>query len=170
MKVWLGPTGKVSQGHVLDCAMGPLKEKLRDLDEQLYIKWNPKKLKGWGLWEVRRRPNYKMVKETVEFGGNTYHQIDYIENNFEHHILDVPFLNYDIITKLKQIDTWANSDKGRNFNDQMDSKAASFEEAGKAKALAERQYELKQQKSMVRDLMDYTLGGGDPSLIAHHWT
>lgn len=169
MTVFMKPTGNLIRGHVLDCSVGPLVERMRDLDAQLYIKWNPKKLRGWGLWEVRRRPNFKTARDVLVHAGDTYVNVEYVENNFEHHILDIPFLNYELVTRLKQMDTWAGSHKGRNFLDQMESKAQSIEENTKNKALSERRYELKQQKTMIRDLMDYTLAGGDPSLIANHW-
>lgn len=169
MTFFMGPTGSIVRGHVLDCAVAPLERKLRELDSQLYLRWNPKKLKRWGCWEIRRLPNQKTLKDVVVHGGNTLVVVDYVENNFENHILDVAYLNYDVITRLKKMDTWAGSERGRNFLDQMDSVAASVEEKTKEAALKERRYELKQQKTMVRDLMDYTLSGGDPSLIANYW-
>jgi hypothetical protein len=169
MTLFMKPTGNLIRGHVLDSAVGPLVERLKDLDPRLYIRWNPKKLRGWGLYEVRYRPEFKTMKDYVVYGGNTYVVVDYVENNFANHILDTPYLNYDILTRLKKMDMWANSDRGRNFLDQTESKAASLAEATKEKALTERKYELKQQSSMIRDLMDYTLSGGDPSLIANHW-
>lgn len=163
------PTGNVIRGHVLDAAVGPLVERLREYDPQLYVSWNPKKLRGWGLWEVRRRPNTKTIKETVVTGGNTYHVLDYVENGFENHILDVPFLNYLILERLKQMDTWAISTHGKDFTKEMESREEAHTEKMKQAALNERRYELKQQKSAIRDLMNYTLSGGDPSLIANHW-
>lgn len=168
-KIWINPTGQVIRGHVLDCSVDPLVERLRDYDPQLYVKWNSKKLRGWGLWEVRRRPNLKVVKETVVAGGNTYNVIDYVENNFENHIMDVPFLNYQILERLKQMDTWAVSTHGKDFVSTMESREESYKEKVKEKALSERRYEIKQHMSQVRDLMDYTLSGGDPSRIANHW-
>lgn len=169
LKIWVSPTGNTIRGHVLDCSVGPLVERLRDYDPQLYVRWDDKKLRGWGCWSVRRRPNTKTVKESVVYGGNTYHIVDYVENNFENHVLDVPFLNYQILEKLKQMDTWRHSNYGQNFMGAMDSKAEDHAEKAKQAALQERRYELRQQKTMVRDLMDYTLSGGDPSRIANHW-
>jgi hypothetical protein len=168
-KIWVSPTGNTIRGHVLDCSVGPLVERLRDHDPQLYISWNPKKLRGWGCYEIRRRPNLKTVKEVLPYGGNTYVVVDYVENNFENHVLDVAFLNYKALEKIKQMDTWQHSRYGKNFMASMDSIAESHAEKAKEAALNERRYELKQHKTMVRDLMDYTLSGGDPSQIANHW-
>ena len=168
-KVWLAPSGNVIRGHVLDCSVAGLTRALKDLDSTLYVKWNPKKLKKWGLWEVRRRPEYKSVKDIIEFNGATYAVVDYVENNFENHIIDVPFLNYSLIEKLKSMDTWAMSPRGRQYLDDMESRRASFVERENEKAMQERNYELRQRKTQIRELMDYTLSGGDPSRIAHYW-
>ena len=168
-KIFMSPTGNIIRGHVLDCSVGPLVERLRDLDSQLYVVWNPKKLRGWGLWEIRRHPNMKTVKEVLPYGGNTYVVVDYIENDFENHILDVPYLNYNVISRLKEMDTWTVSRDGETFNREMDYRASRRKATEEASALGERRYALKQNKTLIRDLMDYTLSGGDPSQIAHHW-
>lgn len=170
MIIFMGPSGSIVRGHVLDCAEAPLERKLKEYDSQLYIKWNPKKLKGWGVWEIRRRPNFKVVKETVVAGGNTFHVLDYVENNFDNHVLDVAYLNYKAVEKIKQMDTWQHSMHGKNFMSDMDAKSEAHAEKAKEAALKERRYELKQQNSMIRDLMDYTLSGGDPSQIANYWS
>lgn len=167
--VFIKPTGKIIRGHVLDCAVGPLVERLRDYDPQLYVRWNPKKLRGWGLWEVRRRPNLKSVKDAVKYKGVVYQLIDYVENDFESHVIDVPFLNYDIILKLKDMDTWTISTDAEKFSNEMDYRDKQSKEKIEADANSERRYAIKQHKSMVRDLMDYTLSGGDPSRIANYW-
>lgn len=167
--ILVGPTGCTIRGTVLDSAVAPLEQKLREYDRQLYFRWNPKKLKGWGCWEVRRKPNEKTVKEVLSYGGNTYVVVDYIENNFDNHIMDVAYLNYDILTKLKRMDTWAVSDHGKDFATEMDRRERDYKEKTEEQAKAERRYNIAQHKSMVRDLMDYTLSGGDPSKIANYW-
>ena len=168
-KIWLGPVGRISRGHVLDCAKAPLERKLRELDSRLYVEWNPRKLKGHGLWEVRIRPHHKRVKEVVEFGGISYQVLDYVENNFENHVLDCAFLNYDIVCRLKAMDTWSVSQDTDTFAREMDYRANKVKEKTEENAKSERRYELKQQKSMIRDLMDYTLSGNDPADIARYW-
>jgi hypothetical protein len=165
----MGPTGNIVQGHILDSARAPLERKMKEIDPLLYFKWNPKKLKRWGLWEIRRRPEEKCVKDIAKVGETHYLLIDSVENNFENHIMDVPFLNYEIIEKLKKMDTWQHSYRGQNFLSDMDSRAESHKERTEEKIKSERKYELKQQKTAIRDLMNYTLSGGDPSQIANHW-
>lgn len=169
MRISLGPTGNIIQGHVLDCSKVPLERKLRELDSQLYIKWNPRKLKGYGVWEIRRRPELKTAKDFAIYKGDCYTLVDYVENDFENHILDVPFLNYGVITKLHSMDTWSVSRNGEVFGDVMESRAKSAQEKIDENAKSERRYELKQQRNMIRDLMNYTLSGGDPADIAKYW-
>lgn len=169
MRIVLGPSGNIIRGHVLDCSKVPLERKLRELDSQLYVAWNPRKLKGYGVWEIRRRPEYKTVKDFAVYKGDCYTLVDYVENDIENHILDVPFLNYGVITKLQSMDTWSVSRNSEVFGREMESRAASAQQKIDERAKSERRYELKQQRSMIRDLMDYTLSGGDPADIAKYW-
>lgn len=169
MRISLGPTGSIITGHVLDSSKVPLERKLRELDSQLYVKWNPRKLKGYGVWEVRRRPEYKTVKDFAVYKGDCYTLVDYVENDFENHILDVPFLNYGIIAKLQSMDTWSVSRNSEVFANVMESRAETAKQKIEQDAKSERRYGLKQQRSMIRDLMEYTLSGGDPADIAKYW-
>lgn len=175
-------------GHVLDCSVRSITRALNDIDQRLYVKWNPKKLKGWGLWEIRFRPEFKVAKasqnprelpngmktpavqgDIYEMDGYTISVPKYHENNLDNHIMDVPFLNYLAIEKLKSMDTWQHSNRGQHFVADMESKAASFAERKNEIAKQERNYELRQNKTAIRDLMNYTLSGNDPSRIANYW-
>lgn len=167
--IWMGPTGSVIKGHVLDNSRVPLERKMREYDPQLYVRWNPKKLKGYGCWEVRRRPEFKRAKEVVYHKGNTLVVLDYIENGFENHLLDVAYLNYNIITELKRIDTWQESYKAKDFGHTLEYKEAKRQEELEAKAEAEKDYALKQNKTKVRDLMAFVNEGGNPARIADYW-
>ena len=111
MKIWVNPTGSTIRGHVLDSALKPLEQRLKDYDPQLYIKWNPKKLHGWGCWELRRKPEQKTVRpeDVVVFQGNTFVCPKYHELNLVDHVMDIPFLNYSIVKKLEKMDTWSSS-------------------------------------------------------------
>lgn len=171
MKVWLSPTGKAISGHVLDCAKAPLEKKIKELfDDYLYLKWNPKKLNGWGCWELRRRPEKKKVLETLAFKGNTYTILGYKENNFENHILDVPFLNYSIINKLKSMDTWEQyGERGKHFGKELEYHEEKSKQLLEEKTRKEREYNAKQLKHELKDFREYVLSGHNPYLIADHW-
>lgn len=173
-KVWLGPVGAVSQGHVLDCAKAPLEQALRDYDSLLYIRWNPRKLKGHGCWEIRRKPEVKTLKHTdlCTYRGATiafpkYHEIDLVN-----HVLDVAFLNYTVLNKIKSMDAWNMKDmgdKGKNFVKQAEYLEGKYLEKVEDNALKELDYNLKQEKSRIHDFREYLLSGGDPHRLADHW-
>ena len=189
MRIEVKPTGKVIKGHVLDCSVGPLVERLRDIDPLLYVAWNPKKLRGWGVWEVRRKSEEKTVRmpreweipgkgkigipgDVTSFGGMTivypkYHEIDLVN-----HVLDVPFLNYGVLEKIKAMDSWEMKDmgyKGKNFVKQAEYLEAKHLEKIEDKAIEELEYGLKQIKGEVRDLQEFVASGGNPYRLADHW-
>lgn len=173
-KVWLKPTGNVITGHVLDCAVGPLEKALRDHDAQLYVKWNPRKLHGWGVWEVRRRPESKSVREEdiVVWKGNTFVFPKYHEVSIVNHVVDVPYLNYSVVSKVKGMDTWAKEQfgyKGKNFAREVEYLEAKYDESVDEKSMLERDYNLKQMRSEIRDLKEFVLSGGNPARIADFW-
>lgn len=168
-KIWVKPTGNIIKGHVLDVAVGPLVERLRDYDSQLYVRWNPRKLRGWGCWEIRRKPEELKVKDVAIYGGNTYVKLDYVEINLVHHILDVPFLNYSVLTKLKEMDRWVNDKRGADFSERAEYYEAKYYEKLEDKAEEDRAYAIKQHKSQIRDFKEYILSGGNPYRLADVW-
>lgn len=163
-----GPTGNAIQGHVLDCAKAPLERKLKEYDKQLYVRWNPKKLRGWGCWELRRKPDTKVIKETLLFHGNTYHNLEYKELNLVNHIMDIPFLNYNIIETVKSWDTWEKS-SSMGFAHDYQYLEGKMLEAEEEKAHAEATYNAKQMKHEIRDLKELVLSGFNPARIADYW-
>lgn len=165
----VGPTGNVIRGSVLDCARQPLEAALRVYDPQLYIKWNPKKLRGWGCWEIRRRPDYQTVLGSYEFEGQTFHILGFKEQNLVHHVVDVPFLNYSVIEKLKKMDTWQDSYKGKDFGKELDYKMNKALDREEEKAFSEREYNIKQYKREIRWFKDYVASGGNPAQLADYW-
>lgn len=169
-KITTGPCGRISKGHVLDCSIKPFEAKLKEYDEQLYVKWNPKKLNGWGCWEIRRRPEFKSKVDYAVFQGNTYFRTEYKEYDFIHHVLDAPYLNYRIIERLKASDTWKSSNnKAKTFVNDIEYLEERKQEELKNKAIDERAYALKQQRSQIKDLMEFVSSGGNPARIADYW-
>lgn len=168
-RIYLGPCGNLIKGHVLDSARSPLEAKMREYDSQLYVKWNPSKLRGEGLWEVRRRPENKVPKYSVVYKGNTYTSLEYVENGLVSHLFDVPYLNYKILEKLKEIDTWNASYKVQDYGKDLDYKEAKIQEKLEEKAEGERDYMIKQHKSQIKDFMEYVQSGGNPYAIADFW-
>lgn len=167
--IHLAPSGRLIEGHVLDCSKGPLLRKVKEYDDQLYFRWNPKKLQGWGCWELRRRPEHKQIVDYVVYEGNTYTRLEYKENDLVCHIKDFPFLNYKILDWLKINDQWDKSYKAKDFGKELEYKEAKIQEDLEEKADKERTYMLKQHRSQVKDFMSYVNEGGDPTRIAEFW-
>ena len=167
-KIWLSPTGRLSSGHVLDVARAPFERALRDLDALLYVRWNPKKLRGWGAWEIRRAPAEKSVVEMATYKGQTIVRLEYLENDMVHHVLDCAFLNYDQIRKLKEMDTYAYKSVAA-WQDSLESRTKEHREQQALKAKNELKYLAKEFKSEIRDFKEYVNDGNNPHLIANHW-
>lgn len=150
----------------MDCAVKPLLRALRDYDPQLYLRWNPNKRDRLGIWEVRRRPEKLSPKEIVEFKGNTYTLLDYVENNLVNHVLDCKTgLNYGVVQKIKEMDTWGDKNWVRNLEYDERKHWVGVED----KALKEMKYGLKQYKSAAKDLKELVLSGTPLTELARHW-
>jgi hypothetical protein len=161
VKVWHPPTGKLIRGHVLDVSRVGFNRALRDLDSQLYTVWNPTKLKGWGCWEIRRRPNRKTAVYRGAHAGVSFYELAYVEYRDVHHVLDCAFLNYDAIRKLKEMDTFNKNHWIHNMEYLEQKRTDELYE----KALEERKYAIKQHKSAIRDLYEMVRSGIHPGQI-----
>ncbi len=161
----IGPTGNVVTGHVLDVSKEYLLEKLRDYDPLLYVKWNPKKNAGNGLWELRRRPEKKSAVLKTECKGFKLYELEYVEIGLVNHVLDTQFLTYDVLNRLREMDTW-NKDHWIHDIDYHEAKAAEKIESEAKKELA---YNVKQHKREFNDFREYVLSGHNPARIAEHW-
>lgn len=167
-KVWLGPSGQLVSGHVLDVSVKPFQQALKDYDRQLYVKWNPMKLKGWGCWEIRRQPENKSVVDIAEFEpGKFILRMEYAESPMVHHILDCAFLNYDAIRKIKEMDTWVEGIDG--WAERLEKREEAHKAKVKAKARDEMRYMGKQFKSQMQGFREHILSGGNPADIAQYW-
>lgn len=153
--IWHGPCGKTVQGHVLDVSLKPFRRALRDLDPQLYVKWNPKKLKGWGCWEIRRRPTHKTAVHQGTHRGADIYQLQYVEFNDVHHVLDAAFLNYDAIRRLKEMDTFGQGD----WITAMEDRAEELRREREAKAEAELRYSIRHHSGAMNDLYEQVRSG-----------
>lgn len=172
--ITMGPTGNIIKGHVLDCTQKPFEEALRLYDPQLYVKWNPKKLRKHGCWEIRRKPDEKTLRpgDIYEFEGYTiswpkYHEIDIVN-----HVLDIGYLNYNAIEKLKSMDMWEQKDmghKGKNLTKVLEYNEAKYLEGIDEKSAAEKEYNLKQFKKEISWFKEYVNSGGNPAHLASYW-
>lgn len=164
-KIWVGPVGNVSRGHVLDCSVEGITRALKDHDKQLYVKWNPKKLKGYGCWEVRRHPNFKTIRDVAVIGDSYFLQMDYVENNLVHHVLDCAFLNYDAVRYVKFIDTT----NEKHLIHDLEYNEKTYNDKIQDAANKEMQYNLKQMRSLGGQLKEMVASGLNPARIADTW-
>jgi len=161
MLVHLGPTGRLAKGHVLDVAVKPFEQALKDYDKNLYIEWNPYKLKGWGCWEIRKLPVEKSVVDTVTYHGNTIVRIEYLENDVANHVLDCAFLNYDQLRKIKEMDTWRDD----HWIHDIEYREQKAREERRNAVREELTYALKQHKGVFRELKERVRSGQNAAKI-----
>lgn len=166
-KVWVAPVGNVVSGHVLDVAKKPFERALQDYDPQLYVKWAPKKLRGHGCWEIRRRPESLAIVDYAEYQGNTYFKLGYREVDLIASILDCAFLNYDQLRKIRDMDTFRVGPK--QWIADQEYTAAQMQAARKERAKEELRYAAKEYKREIRDFKEFVLSGHNPHQIAQHW-
>lgn len=174
MRITIGPTGNLVQGDVLDVSLKPFMEQLQELDPNLYVCWNPIKLRGYGCWEIRRKPEYMVAVDTIEYNGITIKRLDYYELDLINHIMDCGFLNYDQIRKLKEIDTWsmgATKEQGaKNFLNDIDYQEKKNKENSIQAGIKARDYAKKHYRSELQLLKDEIRSGKSLArLIGTKW-
>lgn len=172
------------KGHVLDVAARPLLAALRRYDPQLYIRWAPKKRGGRGVWELRRKPEFKTIKEAIpsdrygipdrpgdihSLGSFSIVEPKYHETDVENHVKDFEVLGYHMVDWVAKHDGWNYGFRGKNLTSEADYNEAKYLEKIDAKSDEDRQYALKQYKSEIRWFKDYVLSGGDPALLMQYW-
>jgi hypothetical protein len=165
LHITVGPTGNTVTGNVFDVNPKSFEKLLKDYDELLYIKWNPKKKDGMGCWEIRRRPDRKTAVHAGTYQGQDIYELKYVEYKLIHHVLDVPSLGYDTLAYLKSIDTFNEKDWVGNFNYTSDRKIAE----AKAKANAELRYNISQFKKEFSAWRAELASGANPHHILRNW-
>lgn len=147
--------GYINVGHVEDCNRKRLERMLKDYDEQLYLTWNPAKRDGQGVWELRRRPTYKTVVSQGSYNGGELFTAEYVENQFTHHVMDIPVLKYDVLSRLHEMDAWRHD----RMVEDMDYESERRDDQIKAKARAEAHYAVKQHRREFRELKEALASG-----------
>lgn len=186
MSIQTNNNSRLIQGHVLDVSQKPLEETLRRYDPLLYTKWNPKKNRGRGCWELRRRPEFKSVLagryvdsptrgrvfipgDVFEFDGYTLCVPKYNENSFENHVKDFARLSYEMVAWVAAHDLWQYGHKGKHTSSEAEYREAKYLEKVDEDADAERQYMIKQHKTQFQDFAAYINEGGNPARLIDFW-
>lgn len=161
MTLWHAPSGKLVRGHVLDVNVTGFTRALQELEPRLYVTWNPKKMKGWGCWEIRIQPTKKTAVYKGTYEGTAIYSLEYRESRDIHHVLDCAFLNYDAIRKLKTMDTY----NKQHWIHRIDQAEAEQEAERLEHAKKEMKYAIKQNRSAARDLYEMVRSGVNPGRI-----
>lgn len=161
MKVWHAPVGKLIRGHVLDVNKKGFDRALKNYDPQLYTIWNPKKLRGHGCWEIRRKPTKKTALHVASFQGTDYYQLFDVEYDLIHHVLDCAFLNYDAIRKLKEMDTFQKD----HWVHDLEYREDKAREEALEKAKEALKYAMKQNRTAAQDFYELVRSGVSPARI-----
>ncbi len=186
MSISVQREANIIQGHVLDVAKAPLVTALRHYDKQLYVTWNAKKREGRGIWELRRKPELKSLREgrfldtprrgRQFFPGDIYDMGEYTitvpkyhENHVENHVKDFEYLSYEMVEWVAKHDLFEYGFRGKNAMHEAEYREAKFEEKIDEDADDERQYMLRQYKTQIRDFREYVLAGGDPYRLLDYW-
>lgn len=171
----IGPTGALIQGSIHDCNKSSLESAIKSYDPLLYIKWNPNKFNKMGCWELRRRPEKKSVKQTLEYGGAKYHHLDYVEIDIVNHIFDVPVLGYNLVQKIKKSDVWAaagydgtNLDKIYSKLTGIEDKRLEIQQGIKDKNMSDALYGMKQIRNQLNGYRQSILDGQNPADLVRY--
>lgn len=151
--------GRTVEGHVLDCNKKELIRLLKNYDSKLYLKWNPNKNKGYGMWEIRRTPNEKTAVYECDYRGAKIFSLKAVENDLINHVLDVPYLNYRVMNRIKEMDAWVN----KRLIEDMDYQAEKNLIASELKAEADRKYMIKHNKKYFGQLKQLVQDGYNPA-------
>lgn len=176
MKIWVGPTGNTVRGDVMDVSKKGLEDALKLYDPLLYIVWNPKKHLGYGCWELRRRPEKKTLISHGEYCGVNIIEAKYVENGYENHVLDLSFLSYEVLAKIKKMDLWSqigydrsNHNKVTNFLNKLDSNFEEHTAKQEQKNYDDLMYNMKQHTSALNTYKQAILSGTNPAELARGW-
>lgn len=161
LNILISPTGNLVTGSVHDCNKAALERSLQFYDPLLYIQWNPKKRRGWGMWEVRRKPESLTRNYQGQLNGCSLSVLERKENSLINHVLDVPMLRYDVLGKIKSMDAW----NYKNFTAEADYNAEKHQQREKDKARAEMRYNLKQHMREWREFASLVSQGMNPAKV-----
>lgn len=158
MQVEIKNLGKCVQGHVLDITRKHFDRSLKNYDRLLYTKWNWRKNGGNGCWEVRRRPEKPYALYEGQYQGVKLFTVEYIETDAINHVLDVPFLNYAALERVKEMDAWVVD----NYLDTIEYAAEKQRSHLEQQNRDELRYQIKHHRKAFSILQEEMQGGRNP--------
>jgi hypothetical protein len=168
--ITVGAVGSVSVGHVLDCNKKTFEKALKAYDPLLYVVWNPKKLKGHGCWQIRRRSDVLAPVDVAELDPTKIIlKLDYQEYDWVNVIMDCAFLNYDALRKLKEMDMWQYATTSEKLDEVIARKTQDKQE----QLMQQRENDLRYMSNYfskeLRAWREAIRGGANPHEIAKYW-
>jgi hypothetical protein len=188
VNIEIGLTGRTVVGSVLDVNKKHLEEKLQEYDPLLYLKWNGSKTwdpigqkgikqgewndvtdqyipsRGQGVWEVRRKPETKSRVYWGQYQGHSLSSVEYVENGFISHIMDVEALGYNLVDYMKSIDTWGQDDWVQNLEDN----AKAYGDKIRKKSQEDLRYNIKQHKKQFQEWKALLASGQSPYRVVNN--
>lgn len=165
MKFQVGPTGKLIKGHLYDVNKHAFLRAAQAYDPLLYLAWNSEKRRGLGCWELWRRPEKLTATFAGEHAGVTYLHLKYVPDPLINHVMDIDFLSYSKIAKLKSMDTWGTA----NWVDELEYQERKHKEVLQEKTQREMRYSIKQDRRTFKVFKEMVASGTNPALLAKHW-
>ncbi len=176
MKIEVGPTGNLIKGDVLDVSVRGLTEALQFYDPLLYLKWEPKKRDGQGMWTLRRKPEFKVLTYHGEFEGKQLYTLEYKEMDLENHVFNLPSLNYKLLDRVRKADVWVRADYDRSnqrkvqaWTKKLDEDEELYKTEMEQKIHKEAMYNMMQHRSALKEYKEAILSGTNPAHLARYW-
>lgn len=161
---FIQPPGSLIEGHLFDVDKVEFEKALKAYDSSLYVYWNSKKLKGAGCWEIRRKSRI-YVTDQEEIGQRNYLIANEHYDPQVDHVLDVCFLNYDQIRKIREMDVAHIADYAAHVEKlerEYKEKAKERGQAAIKDVVSQFGREISQLQAALRD-------GLNPAEIARYW-
>lgn len=176
MEFKIGPTGNLIQGTIFDTPKEELERKLKRYDEQLYLKWEPKRNRGYGCWQLRRRPQFKTIVDSFRVDGCIINRLEYKEIDIENHVWDINVLTESLLDRVKACDIWDRVEyqEGRigrieQFNQDMEENYFGHRADTQEKTRKEMMYGIMQDKRIVKDFQERIVSGVNPAHLLRYW-
>lgn len=148
--------GRIIKGNVNDCNPKTLERALQNYDKQLYLKWNPEKNYGYGIWEIRRRPDSKShVYKGVYLDGSPLYQLEYRELDLVNHVIDLNTLTIRVLDRLYEMDTT----RTKHWVDNLEYNEERSQVELENKAREDLRYAIRQEKKAFETMYEAARSG-----------
>lgn len=177
MNISIGVTGKIVRGNSLDVSRKAFEQRLRNLDPQLYLVWNPIKRSGMGCWEILRRPDKKKSVYRASFAGVDIYELSESDKDSAL-VRELDHLHYKVIEDMASKDINRIFDRKPHESDvafmervyrETDYRQEQHRIATMNKAHEESRYMARQHKKEIHELRELALSGFNLARVVANW-